>query len=96
MATNNFVKKWIKLTIDKKWWVLAGTTIFTMLFALGGVMELNTDYHYFFGKNNQQVIAYDKFQQTFSEDDIVMLLIAPKNEKIFTRENLSAIEYFLL
>jgi uncharacterized protein len=63
--------------------------------ALGrGVTKLafDTSYRAFFSEDNPELIAFEKLENTYVKDDNVMLVVAPNNGDIFTRENLQAIE----
>ena len=91
-ATNNFAKNWANFVIRFKWPIL----ILTILLALGlgsqGKMEFDGDYHVFFSESNPELEAFDALQDKYTKDDNVIIVLAPKNGDVFTRENLIAIE----
>ena len=90
--TNEFAKKWAGFVIRFKWLVL----LFTILLAVGlgskGQMQFDGDYHVFFSESNPELEAFDALQNTYTKDDNIILVLAPENGDIFTRENLTAIE----
>ena len=89
---NNFAVKWADFVIKYKWPVV----IVSLLLALGlgsqGKMEFDGDYHVFFSKSNPELEAFDALQEKYTKDDNVVIVLAPKNGNVFTRENLAAIE----
>ncbi|TAI47004.1 efflux RND transporter permease subunit [Flagellimonas allohymeniacidonis] len=91
-ATNAFAKNWANFVIKFKWPVL----IFTILLATGlasqGKMQFDGDYHVFFSESNPELEAFDALQEKYTKDDNVIVVLAPKNGDIFTKENLMAIE----
>jgi len=56
------------------------------------LMPFSNDYRVFFSKDNPQLNAFENLQDTYTKDDNVMFVISPKNGKVFTQENLSAIQ----
>ncbi|MFY0654784.1 MAG: MMPL family transporter [Cyclobacteriaceae bacterium] len=84
----NWVIKW-------KWLVLIATLAITMTLGSGGrFLGFNGDYHVFFSEDNPQLLAYEALQNKYTKDDNVFIVIEAKDGKIFTQENLSAIEAF--
>jgi len=56
------------------------------------LMPFSNDYRVFFSKDNPQLNAFENLQDTYTKDDNVMFVISPKNGKVFTPDNLSAIQ----
>ena len=67
--------------------------LFTV-FWVGGLsgLSMNPDNRIFFSKDNPQLLALETLEKTYSRDDNVYLVLAPKNKNVFTKENLIAIE----
>jgi hypothetical protein len=55
-------------------------------------MEFDGDYHVFFSKSNPELEAFDGLQEKYSKVDNIIMVLAPNNKNIFTKENLIAIE----
>jgi len=91
-ATNAFAKKWAEFVIKYKWPVFIGSIVLTMGLASQGKMEFDGDYHVFFSEANPELEAFDALQEKYSKDDNIVLVLAPKNGDVFTKENLIAIE----
>ncbi|MEW8101583.1 MAG: MMPL family transporter [Candidatus Thiodiazotropha endolucinida] len=58
-----------------------------------GVQHLafSNDYRMFFSEENPQLKAFEQLQNTYTKNDNVLFVIAPKDGKVFTRETLSAV-----
>lgn len=89
---NNFAVKWAEFVTKYKWPVVIVTLVMAMGLASQGKMEFDGDYHVFFSKSNPELEAFDALQEKYTKDDNVVIVLAPKNGEVFTRENLSAIE----
>lgn len=59
-----------------------------------GVRNLyfTTDYRIFFSKENPQLKAFDELQDTYTKNDNILFVIAPKDKKVFSRETLAVVE----
>jgi predicted RND superfamily exporter protein len=55
-------------------------------------LKMSSDYRYFFNKNNPQRIAYEEFQNKYSKDDSVLILIEHKSGTVFNKSTLNAIK----
>lgn len=91
-ATNAFAKNWAHFVIRFKWPVLILTILLALGLASQGKMEFDGDYHVFFSESNPELEAFDALQEKYTKDDNIIVVLAPKNKNVFTRENLLAIE----
>ena len=89
---NKFAIKWAEFVIRYKWPVLIGTILLAFGLASQGKMEFDGDYHVFFSQSNPELEAFDALQEKYTKDDNVILVLAPENGDVFTKENLIAIE----
>ncbi len=88
----SFATKWAEFIIRFKWPVVIATLVLALGLASQGKMEFDGDYHVFFSKSNPELEAFDALQEKYTKDDNVVIVLAPKNGNVFTKENLSAIE----
>ncbi|HHZ88806.1 MAG TPA: hypothetical protein EYN73_08715 [Chromatiaceae bacterium] len=58
----------------------------------GRFLTLTSDYRVFFGEDNPQLNAFENLQNTYTKNDNILIVVAPKNHKVFTRDVLSAVE----
>jgi predicted RND superfamily exporter protein len=52
----------------------------------------NPDYRVYFEKDNEDLLAYEQFQEIFSKEDMVFIVMTVKNGDIFTNENLASLK----
>lgn len=55
-------------------------------------LYFTTDYRIFFSKENPQLKAFDELQDTYSKNDNILFVIAPKDKQVFSRETLAVVE----
>jgi len=91
-SVNMFAKKWAEFVIRFKWPVLLLTIVLALGLASQGKMEFDGDYHVFFSESNPELEAFDALQEKYTKDDNIVIVLAPENGDVFTRENLIAIE----
>ncbi len=73
------------------------TTILSFLMAFGvavgaGNLKMSSDYRYFFGKDNPQLLAFERIQNVYSKDDSVLIAINHKTGNVFTPKILSVVK----
>ncbi len=63
-----------------------------MVGASGGrFLEFTNDYRIFFGDDNPELLAFEELENTYSKNDNVMFVLAPRDGKVFTKQTLSAV-----
>ncbi len=79
--------------IRYRWFVVIGTLIAVVLATAGARrLQMTTDYRVFFSAENPQLKAFDALQNTYTKNDNVMIVVAPKDGRVFTQKTLAAIE----
>ena len=67
-----------------------------VLAVLAGVgaknLSFNNDYRIFFNEDDKRLQAFENLQNTYTKNDNILLVLAPKNGKVFTSDTLAAIE----
>lgn len=77
-----------------RWLVIALTLVAVGLMARGaGFLTFTNDYRVFFSEDNPQLVAFENLQNTYSKNDNVMMILAPKSGEVFSRESLAAVEW---
>lgn len=87
-----YAVKWGEFILKYKWMVVITSVVLTLSLASQGVMKFDGDYHVFFNKSNPELEAFDALQDKYSKDDNILIVLAPNNGDVFTKENLIAIE----
>ena len=73
-------------------WVIPLTILLVFSAAFGASkLTFKSDYRVFFGEENPQLTAFEKMQATFTKNDNVAFIVAPKDGQVFTEETLTAI-----
>ncbi len=57
-------------------------------------VTFTANYRVFFSDDNPQLIAFETLENTYVQNDNVLIVFAPDNGKIFTQENLAIIEQY--
>ena len=73
--------------------VVAITVFLLVMLAASGASKLTfkSDYRVFFGKENPQLNAFENMQATFTKNDNVSFVVAPKDGQVFSEDALTAI-----
>ena len=89
---NKFYSSYTEFLQRRRWYIVISTVLFAML-CMSGFQKLNFngEYRIFFSEDNPKLKAYDEIQNTYTKDDNILFVIAPKNGNIFTPENLKIV-----
>jgi len=80
-----------KVVVEKKWLTLLLGILFTFLWVMGlSGLSMNPDNRIFFSKENPQLVALETLERTYSRDDNVYVVLAPKNGEVFSPKSLEA------
>ncbi len=87
------IQKYAEGVVKFRWLILVLSIIF-MLVAASGAKNLffNNDYRIFFSPDDPHLQAFENLQDTYTKNDNVLMVLAPKDGVIFKRETLAAIE----
>ncbi|MBF0370388.1 MAG: MMPL family transporter [Magnetococcales bacterium] len=74
-------------------WLIIPLTLILVAAAGSGVKNLrfDSDYRIFFSEENPQLLAFDALQNTYTKNDNVLFVLAPKGGDVFTGELLQAV-----
>ena len=76
-----------------RWLFLIATLLVVMLAGMGAKnLFFNNDYRIFFNKDDKRLQAFETLQNTYTKNDNVLMVLAPKDGKVFTQNTLAAIE----
>jgi predicted RND superfamily exporter protein len=75
-------------------WVVLAVTLLLIGAAASGVrfLQFTTDYRVFFSGENPQLQAFEALQNTYTKNDNILFVLAPKDGNVFTGQTLSAVE----
>lgn len=90
---NKFEKAFGSKVLQWRIPIIIFSLVFVVLAASGSsLLTFTTNYRVYFSEDNPQLKAFDALENTYSKNDNVMLVIAPKSGNIFTNDGLSLIE----
>lgn len=74
-------------------WLIILTTLLVVGFIATGAQNIgfSSNYRVFFSHDNEQLIAFETLQNTYSKSDNVLFVVEPKDGKVFTHDVLKAI-----
>ena len=75
-------------------WVIIPVSLLLVFVATTGIRHLyfTTSYQIFFSEDNPQRMAFEAQENIYTKNDNVMIVLAPDNGDVFTRDTLAAIE----
>ena len=88
----NLQTNYRKFVLKRPWTLLLISIIFTIVCALGlkGLSQ-NPDNRIFFSKGDPNLQALETLENTYTKNDNIFILVAPKNGDIFTSDNLKIV-----
>ncbi len=57
-----------------------------------GQLKFNSSYKIFFSDDNEQMLAHELVQDTYTKTDNLVFVIRPRDEQVFTRSTLASVE----
>ncbi len=93
MNTSSKAQRYGEWVIAKRVWLLLLSLAAVLLMASGGrLLEFSTSYRVFFSEYNPQLLAFDALENTYTKNDNVLFVVAPRDGQVFTRATLAALE----
>ena len=87
------IKKYADFVVKYRWAILV---LMLLLVAVAGdgakKLVFNNDYRIFFSPDDPRLKAFENLQNTYTKNDNVLMVLAPKDGKVFDRKVLAAIE----
>jgi predicted RND superfamily exporter protein len=76
-----------------RWAIIAISVLIAMAIGAGAArLEFNPDTRMFFGEDNPERLALDRIENTYSHDNNILIVLAPRSGNVFTRDVLVLIE----
>ncbi len=83
-----YVGHWI---VRNRWWILIFTFVLVLVAGSGvRFLTVNNDTRVFFSEQNPQLKALETLENSYTKDQNVFFVIAPKDGNVFTLETLTA------
>ena len=80
--------------LRRRWWVIAASVV-TVVVAGSGMRFLgfSDNYRVFFSPQNPQLQAFESLQNIYTKSDNILIVVAPKDGRVFTRQTLSTVKW---
>ncbi|MDH5649130.1 MAG: MMPL family transporter [Gammaproteobacteria bacterium] len=86
------VVRYAKWVTQHPWRVMVIALALLLTAASGArFLQFTTDYRVFFSKDNPQLQAFENLENSYTKEDNVLIVVAPKSGQVFTLETLEAI-----
>lgn len=87
------VDKFAASIIRWRWLIIIASIAIVFLIARGAAtIGFSSNYRVFFSEDNEQLVAFETLQNTYSKSDNIIFVLHPKNEQVFTHEMLGAVK----
>lgn len=85
-------ERFFQFVLNRRLPVIALTVIAVLLMGGGlGRLQFSNDYRMFFSRDNPQLQAFEQLQNTYTQNDNVLFVLAPADGRVFTRDTLTAV-----
>jgi len=79
--------------IHRRWFVILATILVVAATAAGARhLEFSNNYRVFFGADNPELMTFETFQATYTKNDNILVVVQPKDGKLFTPSQAAAVE----
>ncbi len=76
-----------------RWLVILATLVVVAAAASGGrFLDFSNNYRVFFSDKNPELVAFDRFQATYTKNDNILFVLQPEDGEVFTPRIAAAIE----
>ena len=80
-------------TLAHRWLVIVISVIVFLLCSLGLTrLAIDSDLRVFFSKDNPQLLQLEAVEKTYLKNENILMVIAPKNNQVFSREVLQVVQ----
>ncbi len=93
LNTDNRTTMFARWIVRNRWVVIILTLLIVAAITSGmRYAGFTGDYHVFFSDDNPQMLAFEKLENTYTKDDNVLIVLAPKSGSVFNYQTLEAVE----
>ncbi|RDX36961.1 RND transporter [Kangiella sp. HD9-110m-PIT-SAG07] len=93
-SNNQRTVKFGRFVVNHPWLVLLASLILLFAAMYGAkFLEIKPDYRVFFAEDNPQLVAFDHIQDTYDKADNVMMVLTPKEGKVFDKSTLKTVQW---
>lgn len=90
---DNLSYRYGQWVVCKRWYVIGASFLIVVISGMGlGRLFINADDSYFFFDDNPHLMYKESFDEMYTEDHNVLIVLSPKDGSVFTHDTLSAVE----
>ena len=79
--------------VRARWFIIVACLVLVGIATAGARhLTFTNSYRAYFGPEDPQLVAFEKLENTYTKDDSIMLVVAPRGGQVFTREVLGIVE----
>jgi predicted RND superfamily exporter protein len=91
---NAFESSYGRWVVRFRWPIMIISLMLALGVGSGGQhLRFTNDYRVFFSADNPQLLAFEALENTYTKNDNVMFVVAPKNGDVFAPSTLAAVEW---
>jgi len=87
------IKRYANGVIRWRYFIILATLVLVALTFSGFPLRFDNDYRVFFSPDNPQLVAFEELQNTYTKNDGVLFVLAPKDGQVFDSETLDAVSF---
>jgi hypothetical protein len=87
------IERYSDWLIRWRYLIILATLVLVALTTFGFPLRFDNDTRVFFSEDNPQLTAYETLQDTYTKNDSVLFVLAPKDGQVFTHKTLSVVEW---
>ncbi len=87
--------RWLGGLVTGHPWIVIGLSLVLAVTAASGMrfLDFSNNYRVFFSPDNPDLVAFDKFQDTYTKNDNILFAVQPAEGDVFTPQTADAIEW---
>jgi uncharacterized protein len=90
---NQLESQFAAFVVRTRWWIIAVSFALIALAATGlQNLTVTQSYRVYFGPDDPNLVAYESLENTYTKDDSIVFVLAPRHGDVFTRDFLSVVE----
>lgn len=79
--------------VRARWLIIIACLVLVGIATAGArYLTFTNSYRAYFGPEDPQLVAFERLENTYTKDDSIMLVVAPRGGEVFTREVLGIVE----
>lgn len=89
---DNFEARFARAVLAQRWWMIVLSLLVVGIMASGGrLVWFSADYLVMFDKDNPERLAHEHIERTFTKTENFLLVIAPRDGNVFSRQTLGSV-----